>query len=192
MKKFLMLALIAQMSVSAFAADTKGPKPAASPGWIIIEEDVWAPLRFEPLLSLDSVRYHYRRDEEKAAANQIDKAIGWLKLAEGHAMPSTKEKLTIAASELKTGANDLRSGNVTSAAAMDSALGRAAHALGEWHYYKAKESWGKNEEQNAGRDLAMAANYLQHAATSAHYQYGPDSTKVILTSITTAGSKAKR
>jgi hypothetical protein len=179
MKKFLMFALIAQMTVPAFAADTRGEKPAASPGWLIIEEDVWTPLRFEPLLSLDSIRYHYRRNEEKAAANQIDKAVGWLRLAACHAMPITKEKLTAAASELKTVASDLRSGEVTSAAAMDSALGRAAQALGEWHYFKAKESWGKNEEQDAGRDLAMAANYLQHAATSAHFQYGPDTSKVI-------------
>ncbi len=62
---------------------------------------------------------------------------------------------------------------------MDGALSRAAQALGEWHYYKAKEAWGKNEEQDAGRDLALAADYLQHAANSAHYEFGPDTSKVI-------------
>lgn len=194
MKKLSALALAGMMSVSslsAHAADTTqtktestkpaAAKPASSPGWLVIEEDFFFPLRFEPIMSLDSIRYHYRRGEEIAAANQIDKAVSWLKLAEGHAMPITKEKLTSAFSELTTVAKDLRAGNVTDAAKMDAALARTAHALGEWHYYKAKESWGKDEAQDAGRDLAMAAQYMQHAANSAHYQFGPDTTKVTTT-----------
>jgi len=61
----------------------KGGKPDASPGWLIVESDFWFPPRYEPLYSLDSIRYHYRRDQEKAAANEIDKAASWLKLAAG-------------------------------------------------------------------------------------------------------------
>lgn len=161
------------------SAEDKATKPKATPGWIILEEDFWTPLRFEPVESLDSIRYHYRRSEEKAAANEIDKAVSWLRLAEGHAMPITKEKLTNAADELTKLAADLRVGTVGKAADLEATLARAAQALGEWHYYKASESWGKNEEQDAGQDLAMAANYLQHAANSAHYQFGADTTEVI-------------
>jgi hypothetical protein len=189
MKKlvFPAVALLVLSTLSVAAAQdsktkgskTKGNKAKASPGWLVIDEDVWTPLRFEPLKSLDAIRYHYRRNEEMAAANEIDKAVSWLKLAEGHAMPISKEKLTYAANELTKVAADLRSGAVASAADMDGALARAARALGEWHFYKAKESWGKDEEQDAGRDLAMAAKYLQHAANSAHYEFGPDTTSVI-------------
>ncbi len=114
-------------------------KPAASPGWLIIEEDFFVPLRFEPLYSLDSIRYHYRRNEEKSAANEIDKAASWLKLAAGHAMPITKEKLTTAERELTALAKDLRAGSITSAANLDGSLAKAASALAEWHYFKAKE-----------------------------------------------------
>jgi hypothetical protein len=187
MKKMLAIALAGVIVVSGLsvrAADDvsktkeKGAKPAASPGWIIIEEDVWTPLRFEPLLSLDSIRYHYRRGEEIAAANQIDKAVSWLKLAAGHAMPITEEKLTTAIGELTAVAKDLRSGSTVAAANMDASLARAATALSEWHYYKAKESWGKDETQDAGRNLEMAAHYLQNAANSAHYEFGPDVTEV--------------
>ena len=175
----LMVASIVPVASAQDSKATKGEKPKASPGWLVIEEDVWAPLRFEPVESLDSIRYHYRRNEEKAAANEIDKAVSWMRLAEGHALPISKEKLTYAATQLTKLAADLRAGSVVSAADLDWALGRAAQALGEWHYYKAKESWGKSEEQDAGRNLAMAANYLQHAANSAHYQFGPDTTSVI-------------
>ena len=41
------------------AVKEKGAKPAPSPGWIIIEEDFWAPLVYEPLFSLDSIRMHF-------------------------------------------------------------------------------------------------------------------------------------
>ncbi len=188
MKKLSALGLVAMLAISGmnvFAADSKtaskekGAKPAASPGWIVVEEDVWTPLRFEPLYALDSIRYHFRRNEEMAAANQIDKAVSWLKLAASHALPITQEKLTASAKELTTVAKDLRAGKITAAAAMDGSLARAASALSEWHFYKSKEAWAKDEGQDAGRDLAMAAQYLQHAANSAHYQFGPDTTEVV-------------
>jgi len=165
----------------AVASDTtkKGEKPPASPGWMIIDEDFWYPLRFEPLYTLDAVGYRYRRGEEKAAANEIEKAVSWLRIAEGHAMPITKDKLGQAAEELTRVANDLRAGSTVAAARMDSSLANAAQALAEWHFYKAKESWGKSEERAAGNDLEMAALYLKHAANSAQFQFGPDTQKVL-------------
>lgn len=162
-------------------AQEKGAKPAESPGWVIIEEDWFIPLRYEPYYSLDSIRSLYRRNEEKAAAKEIDKAVAWLKLAEGHAKPITREKLSAAATELTDVAKDLRDGKIAAAEKMDAALAKSAHALAEWHYYKAKESWGRSEEQDAGHDLQMAAQYLQHAADSAHYQFGADTVKVTTT-----------
>ena len=180
--------VIAAMGSLCMAADNpktksrtakKGEKPAASPGWLIVEEDLWFPLRFEPLRSLDAARYHYRRNEEKAPANELGKAVSWLKLAAGHAMPVTKQKLSTAANELTTLAKDLRAGKTSAAEKMDASLAKAAHALSEWHYYKAKESWGKGEEKDAGHDLELAALYLQHAANSAHYQFGADTQEVI-------------
>ncbi|MCA9010662.1 MAG: hypothetical protein KDB01_13010 [Planctomycetaceae bacterium] len=180
MKKIVCCTLVALMAMPAVGADKKKiEKPAESPGWLIIDEDFWIPLRFEPLSSLNAIQYHYRRDEEKSAAIQIDKAVSWLNLAASHAMPITKEKLTTAAKDLATVASQLRAGDTIAAGRMNAALVKAASALGEWHFYKAKESWGANEEADAGRDLAMAADYLKHAAASAHCQFGPDTEKTI-------------
>ncbi len=78
---FALAVLAATPVMAAEQTKAKGEKPAASPGWLIVEEDIWTPLRFEPLASLDAIRYHYRRNEEKAAANEIDKAVSWLTLA---------------------------------------------------------------------------------------------------------------
>ena len=179
--KLTVAALIVVMtgSVCLAAVKSNDQKPAASPGWLVIREDVWTPLRFEPLHSLDAASYHYRRNEETAAANELDKAVSWLKIAAGHALPITKEKLTSAATDLTFVANDLRSGKTRTAAEWDGVMAKAASALAEWHYYRAKGFWGKEEEADAGRDLEMAAEYLQHAANSAHYEFGADTQNVI-------------
>ena len=67
-------------------------------------------------------------------------------LAAGHAMPETKKHLQEAATELKSVATDLEAGNVIAAKRLDASLAKAAHALATWHFYRAKESWGKTEE----------------------------------------------
>ncbi len=156
-------------------------KPAAevAPTWTVVEEEFWFPLRYEPMRSFDSARYDYRRSEERAAAYEINKAVSWLGWAERHAMPETKAKLTEAATELKAVSKDLESGNMYAASKMDASLSKAAHALSEWHFYRAKDWWGKREAKHAGNDLVMAANYLQRAADSAHYEFGPDTQEVV-------------
>lgn len=171
---------------SAKPKTTQAPTVAATksaleeaPTWTVVEEDFWFPLRYEPMRSFDSARYDYRRSEEKSAAYEINKAVSWLGWAERHAMPETKAKLTEAATELKAVSMDLQSGNMHSAAKMDASLSKAASALSEWHYYRAKDWWGKSDAKHAGEDLVLAANYLQRAADSAHYQFGPDSQEVI-------------
>lgn len=166
---------------SAHAADTtstKGAKPADSPGWVVLEEDWFLPLRFESVAALDSARFHFRRSEEKAAANDLDKAVSWLKYAESHAMPITKEKLTAAEKELTSLSSDLNAGNTVASADLDASLARASQALAEWHFYRAKEQYGKDEAVDAAWDLEAAAAHLQQAANSAHYQYGPDTVTV--------------
>ncbi len=180
-----MLAVFADDSQPAGTADkpqtTKGTgkRPPDSPGWIIIEEEFWTPLRFSPLEALDSIRYHYRRNEEALAANEIDKAVSWLKLAAGHAMPTTKDSFKKAITDLELVASDLRNGRVADAAKVDAALAKAAHALGEWRFFKAKQFWGKTQADLAGRDLELAAAYLAHAAESAKYQFGSGSQTII-------------
>ncbi|MCA9028186.1 MAG: hypothetical protein KDA86_23450 [Planctomycetaceae bacterium] len=157
---------------------TQGDTTKDSPGVIIVEEDWFFPLRFDSITALNNARYHYRRNEEKAAANEVDKAISWLKYAEGHAMPVTKEKLTSAAEDLESVSKDLRAGNTIAAAHMDWSLARASHALAEWHYYKAKEHYGNNEAHYAAQHLESAVSHLQNAADSAHFEYGPDTVTV--------------
>ncbi|MCA9159515.1 MAG: hypothetical protein KDA72_14365 [Planctomycetales bacterium] len=156
----------------------KGEKPEESPGWIILEEDWYFPLRFDSLVSMNNARMLYRKREEKAAASELRRAITWLKFAESHAEPITKSKVATAVSELTTLADDLEQGKLRDAALMENSLSRASAALAEWHYFKARESWGQSDEKYAAQYLQAAVAHLKHAAGSAHFQFGPDTVTV--------------
>ncbi len=160
------------------AQKAKGDKPQESPGWIILEEEWYFPLRFDSLATMNNARMLYRKHEEKAAASDLRRAVTWLKFAESHAEPITRSKLTTAASELTSLADDLDQGKLRDAASMEYSLARASAALAEWHYFKARESWGQSDEKYAAQYLQAAVAHLKHAAGSAHYQYGPDTVTV--------------
>ncbi|MCA9262137.1 MAG: hypothetical protein KDA61_23125 [Planctomycetales bacterium] len=152
----------------------KGDKPQSSPGWVVLEEDVFYPLRLDAAAILHNADVHYRRGEEKAAANKIKQAISWLKFAAGHGYPETQKQLQAAADDLGNLQVDLRNGNTVAASRMDATLAQAANALAMWHYFKAKDSLAKNELGYAAQDLQAAATYLQSAATSAHAEFGDE------------------
>lgn len=159
-------------------ATAKGEKPTASPGWVVIEEDWFYPLRFDPVFAMDSARYYYRRGEEQAASRDVGRALAWLDYAASHALPVTKEKIDDARTDLKQLQIDLENGTVSSAAQLDSRLANASSALAEWHYFKAREAYGKYDLKYAAEDLQAAVTHLRHAADSAHYEYGPDTVTV--------------
>jgi hypothetical protein len=156
----------------------KGDKPASSPGWIVIEEDWWYPLRLDPFDALEDARFHYRRGEEMAAAHDVHKAAAWLRFAENHALPETQKKLADAAADLSTLSADLESGKVGAAERLEGSLARASEALAEWHYFQARDHLGKLEAGYAAEDLEAAAEHLQLAANSAHHEFGPDTMTV--------------
>jgi hypothetical protein len=156
----------------------KGEKPAASPGWVIIEEEWWVPFRFDFSESLHNARVHFRRGEEKGAAQEIRKAIGWLEFAKGHATDLTRPKLQDAISDLNKLAVDLENGELKDAAHLDNAFAKASLALAEHHYFKADSALSNSELEQAGQHLMAAAGHIQHAASSANYEYSVDMAKL--------------
>jgi hypothetical protein len=140
----------------------------------VVEDEVWYPWRFEPMLWEHNARVHYRQHEEEAAANELRKAESWLRFAEGHALPETRKALEAAASDLHSLAADIARQEVVKAARLDLALARADHALAQWHYFKARDALGRLEASDAAMHLRSAARYLEHAAASARLEYGAE------------------
>jgi hypothetical protein len=140
----------------------------------VVEEEWFVPLRMESVDELDNARMYYRRDNERAAADEVRKAASWLSFAAESALPHTKDALESARTELLTLADDLDTGKLAGAARLDGALAQASNALAEWHYYRARDEFGRRDTDSASRDLEAAAAHLESAARSAHLQFGPD------------------
>ena len=170
---FAIATAIPTMTHAAPAASATA-KPHAKPGWVVVDEECFYPLRRDSAMVLHNAFVHYRQHEEKAAANEIRKAVSWVKYAAGHALPVTQVKLATAESELSALAVDLDKGNVVDAARLEDTLTRASQTLAEWHYYKAKELYGRDEAGFAAMNLDAAVAHLRHAAETAHYEFGPD------------------
>jgi hypothetical protein len=166
------------LAASRSDSQSKAAKPEAAPGWIVFEEDFYYPLRFDAAEALHQARIHYRKDEEKEAAEQLDKAVSWLQIAAGHGYPGTSEQLKKAADDLQSLSMDLKGGRVSDGARLDNSIAKAEHALAWWHYFKADKALARNELKWAAEDLDAAARYLQNAASSAHYEYGDGSVTV--------------
>jgi len=160
------------------SAAAPGDTSTTSPNVPVFAEEWWFPLRMDAADALGHARYLYRRDNEEAAAKEVRRAASWLGFAADDATEHTRTALLGARTGLLTLAEDLETGKVAGAARMDSALTEASRALAEWHYFRAKDEFGKSDMNKAARDLEAAAAHLENAAQSAHVQYGPDTITV--------------
>lgn len=163
--------------VAALAATQKGDKPKESPGWVVVEEDIWHPFYYDADEAFRLSEFHYRRSEERAAARELQKAIAWLKFASSHALPQSKKALTDAVTDLQKLASDLDAGAVSSARRLDDAFAKANHALSVWHYFKAQNNLARKEERWAAQDLEASTRYLQNAADSAGYEFSGETVR---------------
>jgi hypothetical protein len=152
----------------------KGEKPKSSPGWVVIEEDWFAPHGFGFSDALHRARAHYRAREERSAADEIEKAISWLKYAEIDADKSYAGNLSTARADLMDFAATLRNGGKIEARKLDSSFAHAYAALAKYHHFKADKAWSEDDLKTAGHHLMMAADLIQDAARSANVEYGKE------------------
>ena len=136
-------------------------KPAASPGWVVVEDDWWYPLRFDFLDSLRRARVHYRAREEQAASEEIDKAIAWLKYAQDRADKVTAEELSTACADLADFSTDLKSGRPIVAKKLDASFAHAAAALAKHHHYLVSKALAEGDLQTAQQHLLAAADHVR-------------------------------
>lgn len=163
-------------SASLVLADesaSKG-KPDTKPGWIIVEEDIWYPLRYSITSQFHHAREQFRQKEEKAAAKELFKAAALLKIAHGHSTPEGAKVLDDAARDMAKLAKDLENGKVASTRRFDATLHKLHYALAAHHYFKASDHVGNDQLKYAGQHLETAAHYLSNAMASAEHEYGKD------------------
>ena len=160
----------------AFAAksnDAAGKK--ADPALVVIEDDFWGPLVYEPYDAFANLERHYMRNEMQAASHEVARARSWLLLAAEKAEPITREKLQGSIKTLDKLADDLSHDRPVEASQLRYAIASAKQSLAEWHYFKGREDLAKNDETQAATHLQAAARYLRNAATDIRFDYPNDS-----------------
>ena len=176
--------LVAGMASMVFAddaqkkTDAKGEKPKASPGWVVIEEGWWYPFLYDFSAALHKTREYYRAKEEKSAGAEIDKAISWLKYAQGHADKSTAEDLSTASADLMDFSASLKSGKPVLAKKLDAAFAHASVALAKHHHFQSAKATAQADLKTAGRHLLAAADLVRCAAQSANLEYGGEAVEI--------------
>ncbi|MBY0589625.1 hypothetical protein K2X85_20830 [bacterium] len=169
----LALAGLMAVGITAIAADEK-PKTPRQPGWIVVEEDVWFPLRFAVTNQFHAAREQFRQKEEKAAAKELIKAAALLKIAHGHSTPEGAKVLESASDDMARLAKDLDKGKIASTRRFEATLHKLHYALAAHHYFKANDHIGNNQMKFAGEHLETAAHFLQNAMASAEREYGKE------------------
>jgi hypothetical protein len=119
----------------------------------------------------DELASHFQKADElflkkdlKAAASQILKGAGFLKGKARGATKDSKEGLDASAQELEKLAKDVETGGVTSEKQLKDAFARSYHALSNYEYRRASESWAKKKTRKTGQALASAAQDVEQTA----------------------------
>ncbi|WP_254508997.1 hypothetical protein [Anatilimnocola floriformis] len=162
-------ALLCTTSLVAFADEKaklaeKKVEPESSPGWVVIEEDVWIRFIDEPSLRMRQAHERFTKKEYEAAAHDMRKAAGYLQVEAQNAATGTKAALMASAHELETLATETQTGKVKSVKNMEAAFARAEHALAADHLAKAKVALNNKNHAKTGHYLSSAVAHVESGA----------------------------
>ena len=125
----------------------------------------------EPSVKANEPASHFQKADElflkkdlKAAASEIRKGAGFLKQKAKSATTESKEGLSASAQELEKLAKDVETGGVTSEKQLKDSFARSYHALSNYEYRRASESWAKKKTRETGQALTGAAQDMEQAA----------------------------
>lgn len=133
--------------------------------WVIADEQTWGPYIEEPDAHFSKAHDSFLKQDYKAAATEIRKAVAYVKLESGRAVTDSQKALNASAQELETLAKDVEKGTVKDVKKLDDTFARADQSLAKSHYVKASESWGKKLYDKTGYELKAATHSLEKAAS---------------------------
>ena len=145
----------------------------------------------EPESSFQKADEFFLKKDLKAAASEIRKGSGFLKMKVKEASKGGKEGLKASVQELDQLAKDVEQGTVTSGKKLKDAFARSYEALAHHHYLKASESWTKKKTKETGQALTAAAEYLEQAARWSGRQLETGTAEVVNYARTVGGKLIK-
>jgi hypothetical protein len=118
----------------------------------------------EPASHFQKAHELFLKKDMKAAASEIRKGARFLRQKAKGATKDSKEDLTASAQELEKLAKDVERGGVTSEKQLKDTFARSYHALSNYEYRRASESWAKKKTRETGQALTDAAHDMEQAA----------------------------
>jgi hypothetical protein len=152
----------------------------------------------EPSVKAGEPASHFQKADEfflkkdlKAAASEIRKGAGFLKQKAKIATADSKEDLNASAQELEKLAGDVETGGVTSEKQLKDAFASSYHALSNYEYRRASESWAKKKTRETGQALTNAAQDVEQAAKWSGRELEADTANTIDYARTVGGKLVK-
>ena len=131
--------------------------------WLVADVTTWYPVSEEPQQHFGSAIEAYVKKDYKAAAIEIRKATGYVRLEAARVTGDAKQALDNSVAELDKLVASVEKGTIKDEKVMDKAFANANHALALAHRTKAAESWARKEYNQAGYELKAAAGGLESA-----------------------------
>lgn len=132
--------------------------------WLVTDVNTWYAVTEEPQQHFISAVEAYTKKDYKAAATEIRKASGYLRLEADRVTGDAKQALDGAVAKLDTLAASVEKGAVNDERLMDKVFANASHALALAHRTEAAESWAHKEYGKAGYEFKAAAQGLENSA----------------------------
>jgi len=131
---------------------------------IEIDEVLWLQLSDEPEHHMYEADREFKAGDSVAAAQNIRKAIVFLRIDATNAAESAKNALELAADDLQSMSHRIEHGHEIRAVDLEYAFARAQQAIAENHCACAKESWGQKRIQQAGYRMRAAGAAIERSA----------------------------
>lgn len=131
---------------------------------IKVNEILWLQLTDEPGRLMSEGHRQFESGNTAEASHCIRKAAVFLKIDAENSKGTTQQDLQNAADDLDAVARGIDDGSIRHAARLSQSFCRAEHALAEYQYGFARESWAQKEARLAGYRMRAAGTALERAA----------------------------
>ncbi len=121
----------------------------------------------EPEENFQKARESFLKKDLRSSAAAIRKGAAYFKSLEEQAQEKGKQTFLTSVEELENLADRVEKGTVKSVKEIDRTFARASHALAQYHYHKATESWAMKETAKTGQELEAAGAHLESAIKQA-------------------------
>lgn len=132
--------------------------------WLVTDVTTWYSVADEPQRHFGAAIEAYAKKDYQAAASEVRKAAGYVRLESARAVGSTGKELDAAAAALEKTARSLDKGAVRTGKDLDKVFAKADHALALAHRAEAAQSWARKAYDKTGYELKAAAQGIEGAA----------------------------